>query len=127
MCVVFCSAIGMTEVTAKDLCLGTFSSLHFNADSGDLSGTEIRLIGTRNAKQASVQFSDGEPGPLIATPVICNGTHLSFSLPKDVGRVAATFDGVVSSTRLIGEFVFETGARDKVVLMRRKSYWDKTY
>ncbi len=123
---VLCSVIGMTEVMAKDLCFGTFSSLHFNSGSGDLSGIEISIVSTRDGKQAAVQFSDGEPGPLMVTPVICTGTHLSMSLPKDAGSAAATFNGVVSSSRLIGELVFDTGAREKVNLKRRKSYWYKT-
>ncbi len=126
ICTVIFSAVGSTDAAAQDLCRGTFSNLRFNADSGDLSGVEIKIVGTRGGKQATVQISEGEPGRLIATPVLCKGTYVSLTLPKDAGRASASFTGVVSASRLVGEFVFDTGARDKVVLARRKSYWDKT-
>ena len=112
------------QVEAKDLCLGTFSSLHFNTEGGDLLGVEIKIVHTESGKEAAIQFSEGEPGALIMAPIVCNGSHVSFKLPRDASRPAATFEGNVSKVRLIGEFVFESGAHDKVVLPRRKSYWD---
>lgn len=119
--------MGITEATAKDFCIGTFSSMHFNTESGDLSGVEINIVNAHSGKQAAVQFSEGEPGALMVTPVVCDGTHLFFSLPRDAGRASATFSGVVSGKRLVGEFVFDTGARDKVSLVRRSSYWNKKH
>jgi hypothetical protein len=114
----------MHDATAKDFCLGTFHNLHFNSEGGDLSGMEIKIVGTNSGKQAAIQFSDGEPGSLVVTPVICKNAHIAFTIPKDHGRTAATFDGVISKNRMAGELVFEGGGRDKVVLLRRKSYWD---
>ena len=113
---------------AKDFCLGTFSSLHLHKESGDLSGTEIKIVTTRAGKQAAIQFSDGEPGSLIVTPLACDGAHVSFKLPRgdehDAAFDGATFKGIVSANRLVGEFVFQGGGREHVTLARRKSYWD---
>ncbi len=113
---------------AKDFCHGTFSNLRMNNQSGDLSGTEIKIVTTRAGKQAAVQFSDGEPGALIVTPVSCDGAHVSFKLPRgdehDAIFGGAIFNGIVSANHLVGEFVFQRGGREQVTLARRKSYWD---
>lgn len=121
---VFFACIVTPPVLAKDLCLGTFSNLQVNPEAGDLLGTEIHIVGTHAGKQASVQFAEGEAGKLIVATIVCDGSHVSFKLPPDNGRAAATFNGQLSATRLTGEFVFDSGARDKVILVRRKSYWD---
>lgn len=120
-------AINMSDAAALDFCQGTFTNFHFNTESGDLSGVEIRIVDTLAGKQATIQFSEGEPSTLTVTKVSCDGAHLSFKLPADEGRATATFHGITTSKKLVGEFVFDTGARDKVVLERRTSYWDKTH
>jgi hypothetical protein len=112
------------QAGAKDICLGTFSSLSFNSEGGDVQGVEIKVVYTRVGKQAAIQISEGEPGPLVIVPVVCDGTHLSLKIPKDDGRAAASFEGVVSKGRLVGELVYESGGREKLLLPRRKGYWD---
>ena len=120
----FLVACFATATDAKDLCLGTFSSFHVNHESGDLLGVEIKIVLTHAGKQAVIQFSEGEPGPLVITPIVCDGAHLSFILPSVSGREATTFNGSIFKDQITGDFFFKNGGREKVVLIRRKSYWD---
>lgn len=119
-----CSDAWANKAEAKDICLGTFSSLHFNSEGGDVLGIEIKVVYTRVGKQAVIQFSEGEPSPLVVVPVVCEGDHISLKIPKDNGRAAASFEGVVAKDRLVGELVYESGGREKIFLPRRKGYWD---
>lgn len=119
-----CSMLFAQNAAARDLCLGTFTSFRFHNESGDLQGVEIKIVYTRTGNQAVIQFSEGEPAPLIVVPVICDGAHLSLKIPKDDARPAASFEGVVSKDRLVGNLVYETGAQEKLSLPRHKGYWD---
>lgn len=44
---------------------GTYSSMFYNGESGDINGDEIRIVATRKGFQGTVQFGRGEPTELI--------------------------------------------------------------
>ena len=112
------------EVIAKDSCLGTFSSFQYNTEGGDIQGIEIKIVYTRLGKQAAIQFSEGEPGALVIVPVRCDGSHISLKIPTEDGRLSVNLEGVVSENNLTGKLIDESGESEKLLLPRKKGYWD---
>jgi hypothetical protein len=84
---------------AKDNYLGTFSTFNFNSESGDLNGMEIKIVYTRLGKQAAVQFSEGEPGPLVTANVICEGNKIHMNIPETHGQKEFSIDGLISNEK----------------------------
>jgi hypothetical protein len=105
---------------------GTFSSLTYNVEGGDLLGIEIRIVWTRKGYYATVQISEGEPNVPILVPVSwMNRTRGEFVIRipepnmrtgKIKGRVQA--DGL--------EMIFDGMSEEfnKIKLPRKPSYWD---
>lgn len=122
--VLSCAVFVQASVAARELCLGTFSDLAFNKEGGDLLGVEVKIVETRTGKQAAVQFSEGEPGPLQLAEVTCEGNRVVLQIAAEKGSAPITFKGTVRNNSLVGEFVFDTGAKQAVKLPRRKGYWD---
>ena len=121
----FISALFIVQSTyAKSLCFGTFSDLTFNEEAGDLLGAEIRVANSISGKQATLQFSEGEPGPLVVVDVDCDGSNISFDIPTMKNGISGRFTGAVFKDRLVGQFFFGRGGRKDVILLRRRSYWD---
>lgn len=119
------AALFIQQADAKNLCLGTFSSFSYNSEGGDLLGVEIKIVYTRLGTQAAIQISQGEPGPLLVVPVVCDGKHISLNIPEQNGQEAAHFEGTVTKDSLYGELVYKGGGSEKLKLARKKGYWDK--
>ena len=102
---------------------GTFSSLRYNSESGDLGGVEIRIVYTKLGYQAAIQFSEGAPTELIVVKPSFSGTSISFEIPE-THNYAGSFSGTIDKKSLKGTFRFKTGGEWKVNLPRKKSYWD---
>lgn len=102
---------------------GTFTDLSYSAESGDLSGTELRIVQTRKGYQGILQFAEGGPGEVIVIPVSIDGENVHFEIPLS-SPDAGTFQGKISARDLRGKFKFRTGGELEVRLPRKKSYWD---
>lgn len=102
---------------------GTFSSLRYNPESGDLGGVEIRIVYTKLGYQAAIQFSEGAPTELIVVKASFSGTSISFEIPE-TNDYAGSFSGTIDNKSLKGTFRFKTGGEWKVNLPRKPSYWD---
>ena len=114
----------LESALARDNCLGAFSSFNFNSESGDLNGMEIRIVYTRLGKQASIQFSEGEPGPLVTANVICKGNNIHISIPGIYGREESRIDGFISNKKIEGKITYKGGSQHEISIPRHKSYWD---
>lgn len=101
---------------------GTFSSLAFNEESGDLGGTEISIVLGGGGHYAIVQCSEGSPGIPVVVKVQVQGQRVAFSLPKGSGSgcIEATYTGTVGAAGLTGQF---SGAGEPRLLKRSPSYW----
>lgn len=109
---------------AKDNCFGTFSTFNLNSESGDLNGMEIKIVYTRLGKQASIQFSEGEPGPLVTANVICKGNNIHITIPGIYGREESRIDGFISNKKIEGKITYKGGFQHEISIPRHKSYWD---
>jgi hypothetical protein len=102
---------------------GTFSSLRYNSEGGDLLGLEILIIpapGDKVGYIALVQVAEGGAPYSALVPVTVTGTHIEFTFPRDGPYNGMKFSGTVSATDLTG--TWSTGNRE--VLKRGRSYWD---
>ena len=102
---------------------GTFSSLRYNPESGDLGGVEIRIVYTKSGHQAAIQFSEGAPDELVVVKPSFAGTSIYFEIPEP-HSYAGTFSGTIDKKSLKGIFRFKSGGEWKVNLPRKASYWD---
>jgi len=97
---------------------GTFSSLEYNQDGGDLNGVEI-FIFFAGEHMVLFQESVGEPVVPSLVKAKVNGDTVEFTVPG-IGGGRRTFTGKISKTHLVGKF---SGSREQLKLLRRSSYW----
>lgn len=99
---------------------GTYSSMFFNGESGDINGDEIRIVATRNGYQGTVQLGRGEPTELILIkPVIDDDRNITFDFIDPSSGGHATFTGKITQNGLEGRLF-----GDAYNLKRAPSYWD---
>jgi hypothetical protein len=111
-----------SAATAAPSVTGTFSSLTYNEEGGDLLGTEITILYGAGEYYAVVQCSEGSPGPPLLLKARIADLKVSFTVPKGSrsGCPETTYTGTVSSEGLKGQFL-DYGVPE--LLTRKKSYW----
>ena len=103
---------------------GTFSSLYYNEEGGDLLGYEVSFIPSRTGMKALVQVAEGG-FPLVRLVDAREGEDnaVAFDVILDHGSSFA-FKGRASKEGLTGVITYDTGMTEEVFLPRKKSYWD---
>ena len=102
---------------------GTYSDMYYNAQGGDVLGTEIRIANTRKGFQGVIQFSEGTPEELVVVDIQIKNDAVSFVVPEP-SPYAGEFTGSIRAGVLKGEFRYKSGGSNKVELKKGKSYWD---
>ncbi len=103
---------------------GTYTSMYYNKERGDVLGEELKIVATRGGQyQGALQFAEGEPERLLLVNIEVTGDTIRFAVPEGESH-AGRFNGTISSGAIQGEFRYANGAVEKVVLKRGKSYWD---
>jgi hypothetical protein len=102
---------------------GTYSDMYYNAQGGDVLGTEIKIVNTRKGLQGAIQFSEGAPEQLVVVDIQIKNDAVSFVIPEP-SPYAGEFTGSTRAGVLIGEFRYKSGGSNKVELKKGKSYWD---
>jgi hypothetical protein len=101
---------------------GTFSSLQFNDESGDLLGAEIKIVPIKDENyQGVIQIAEGEPSDLLVVNVIYSGESIEFIVPKPY---EGKFTGKISTKGIVGKLVYPNGGEMPLNMPRKKSYWD---
>jgi len=98
---------------------GIYSSLRFNAESGDLSGTELLIIPANPGYIAFVQLAEGDVPSVAVVPVSVSGSRIEFTMPLDAVPGGFRFTGSIEGDKLVGRWQ----DRGQEVLRRGKSYW----
>lgn len=101
---------------------GTFSSINFNKESGDLVGVELRIITTRTGYVGMLQICEGGAGNLIVVHPKFVGNKIHFDVNKDIYN--GSFDGVININGIHGRFIFSGNRGEMEFFPRKKSYWD---
>lgn len=104
---------------------GTFSSLSFHREGGDLLGAEIKIVLTRRGYQGALQIAQGGPSELMIVDLAIEGTKVRFTIPATFEQYGGgTFEGTIDSRGILGRFTIKGVTGDPERLLRGRSYWD---
>lgn len=121
----YSASVGFTE-EKKIKYTGTFSTLAYNREGGDLLGAEIKIVATRKGYQGALQIAEGGPSPLMVVDVFFEKDKVKFEVPKSYPQYGGgVFEGQIDTTGIRGAFVFGGVRGDQEHLVRGRSYWDK--
>ncbi|MGH7404426.1 MAG: hypothetical protein ACREJA_00910 [Candidatus Methylomirabilales bacterium] len=105
---------------------GTFSSLEYHKEAGDLLGTEIKIVSTRKGYQGALQIAEGGPSELMVVDVFFEKDVIRFEIPKTYAVYGgARFEGKIDAKGIKGAFRYQTHVGDPEYLVRGPSYWDR--
>jgi hypothetical protein len=115
--------VGMALTTASatgrvSKVTGIYTNMTYNAEGGDVVGTEVFVVNTNRGYYVVFQSGDGEPSVPVVVPVEVSGSTIRFTLPP--GMVGGTFTGTIDTTQLTGSF---SSNHQVIRLKRNASYW----
>lgn len=102
---------------------GTYSSLSFNEESGDLSGLEVSLLPVDAGLVASVQIADDGINEVHLATVARLEENLHFSLRLDDGKTV-DFTMRCSPASCIGHYRWDKANVD-FSLPKTSGYWNR--
>jgi hypothetical protein len=108
---------------AADAVTGTYSTLRYVPEGGDVVGTEITLVSAgRHGYYAIIQCAEGAPSKPVVVAAMISGTHVDISANSDVDSDCSKskFTGEVTPNGLSGTF---NNTKYPGVLPRRVGYW----
>ncbi|MEN3112008.1 hypothetical protein ACFONG_19360 [Uliginosibacterium paludis] len=121
--VIFISALSSASAAPQIKVTGVFSDLHFVAQAGDVTGTEIFIVfGGEQGYFAIIQCAEGWPSKPVIVPAIVHGAEVEFAPHGQTESHCpnAKFRGTVSSSGLRGKF---ENTDYPGFLKRKRSYW----
>ncbi|WP_433972335.1 hypothetical protein [Tunturiibacter lichenicola] len=106
---------------------GTFSSMHYIAQTGDVVGTEITIIPQYQTAYAIFQCSQGAPSDPVFVPVSINGNQIQFTVHTRDESCDGVFTGTITARGLKlvaqSENKSQKASEAGELLSRRASYW----
>jgi hypothetical protein len=103
---------------------GTFSSLFYHKEAGDLLGFEIRIVFTRNGYQGTFQAAEGGPDELILIKgITIEDNKIKFLIPGP-SIYEGEFSGHITNKGIKGTLILRNGNKIILDLKRQQSYWD---
>lgn len=111
-------------VMAKGGVAGTYSSIKYNGESGDLSGYEIQIIPVVNGYKAILQLAEGEVTDVVVSDATVDKEGVlsaSFVLRSGGG---CKLRAKVMAGKLVGVLSFEKSGDVDLTMPRSIGYWD---
>lgn len=103
---------------------GTYSSLIYNQEAGDLFGDEVRIVFGRTGYEGTFQTSQGEPDKLVLLKdIVVKGNMIKFSIPSESIH-SGEFIGAITKNGLVGILTLKNENKLHLELKRGLSYWD---
>lgn len=103
--------------------VGTYSTLRYNPESGDLNGYELTFIPTDSGMKAVVQIAEDGINEVHLASVNSKSTALKFSVALDDGS-KIEFTMKCSTSHCRGTYNWQK-AVVKISLEKRPSYWSR--
>jgi len=110
-----CAAVGAS--------VGSYSTLAYNEESGDLNGLEVAIVPTDGGLVASVQIAEDGINELHLAKVKESAGGMQFSTRLDDGSVVDFFMKCTPKS-CNGEYVWGI-SKTKFTLPQSNGYWDK--
>ena len=125
-CLIIFVSTAAWSVDTKIKYTGTFTSLEYNKEGGDLLGEEIKIVVTRKGYQGALQISEGGPSQLMLVDVFFDKNQIRFEIPSSYPTYGGgVFEGKIDDKGIRGVLKFKGGADNSVKWVRGRSYWDK--
>jgi hypothetical protein len=106
---------------------GTFSNMHYIAQTGDVVGTELTIIPQYQTAYAIFQCSEGTPSDPVFVPVSISGNQIQFTVHTRDKSCDGNFTGTITAhgLKLIAqsENKGQKPSEGGELLSRRPSYW----
>jgi hypothetical protein len=112
-----------TPAQRHGLAFGTFSNLHYIAQTGDVVGTEITIIPQHKTAYAIFQCSEGMPDDPVLVPVSINGNQIQFTVRSQDKSCDGVFTGAITPKGLKLLPQSQKPSEGGELLLRRASYW----
>lgn len=119
----FAISLVSATVYAGDCCVGTYSTLSYNRESGDLHGLEITIVPTDSGLAASVQIADDGINELHLASIQRSGDNLTFSTNLDDGS-DIQFSMACTTDSCNGTYQWGH-AKVKFLLPKSPGYWNR--
>jgi hypothetical protein len=110
-----------TPALRRGLVFGTFSDLRYNAEAGDVVGTEITIMPQYRSAYAIFQCAEGAPTDPIFIPVEIKENRITFKVASP-DSCPGIYTGIVSANGMKLS-VRNSDFNGNGFLPRRKSYW----
>ena len=95
--VLLCSTYATIRGQGKTRITGTYTSMQYIPEAGDVIGEELHIVWTSTGYQGAYQDSEGAPGPLVIVNIHVTGSKISFDIPPGTGFVPpARFEGTIN-------------------------------
>nr|WP_314544056.1 hypothetical protein [uncultured Massilia sp.] len=121
----FCALLlfAVAASAAAGVSVGTYSTLKYNEESGDLNGFEIMIVRIDGGLAATVQIAKDGINELHLAKVKESGGTMRFSVLPDGG---SPIDFSMNCTPKIcsGEYTWGY-AKKKITLLKSNGYWNK--
>lgn len=112
--------------TIPEKITGVYTDMEFHEESGDIAGSEIFLVKSRQGYFVVFQSSEGSPSRPVVVPARVDGKEIVFELPEKDGDISGVFRGEIYKDSIKGRFMNgvlnKSGSKD-FVLYKRGSYW----
>ena len=116
------TSISLAAINSS-LWTGTFSDMAQNRNSGDITGCEIRIVGSDQGYSGTIQFADAWPGKLFMLDDIRYDVgDIFFKLSS--GPRAGSFRGSVTDNALTGILEVADYKLIRLHLPRKNIFWD---
>jgi hypothetical protein len=104
---------------------GTYSSLEYNKEGGNLLGMELKIVSTKYGYQGVLQISEGIPSELMLVGIQIEKENISFEIPKAYSIYGGMiFQGKFDENGITGSFISGGKPGNPEKLIRKPSYWD---
>jgi len=105
---------------------GTYSSLEYNREGGDLLGEELRVVVAKKGYQASLQIAEGEPSQLMVVDVNFDKDKIRFDIPASYSDYGGgSFEGTIDASGIKGVLTFKEGGSNNIRWKKGRGYWDR--
>jgi hypothetical protein len=121
-----CASGGVVYLPSIDVA-GTFSSIEFVEEAGDIFGVELNIVpAPHEGYQAAVQVAEGGPGPLVVVAVQEDLARPCRWIAMDLGEpYEARIEGCVEIDAFVGHLISKAGMNTPIRATRRPGYWSR--
>jgi hypothetical protein len=114
------SLVAAQSVQRKGVAFGSFSSLRYLGETGDVVGMELLVMPNMSSSYVVLQCAEGAPSEPVLVPAKVSGTKIEFTVKQLGGDCNGEYRGDANTKGMI---LKRSSANHPEFLLRKKSYW----